>query len=185
VFTLLGIPVPPTSADPVRACAERDALVHELTAAAGLGRRRLRLGDEAEKARKTVEARIRDVLGRIERVHPMRAHHLRDTISTGTTCAYTPPEGWTGTGGFYKHVLVLASVTGGNQTVEVPAAKINLDFVLGNKVMVGTANGNRDYFEAAIRDLGMAQGQYPRWSARLLTHPLQGLDNNASWLCKP
>jgi hypothetical protein len=30
------------------------------------------------------------VLGRIERVHPQLAEHLRDTITTGTTCAYTP-----------------------------------------------------------------------------------------------
>jgi threonine dehydrogenase-like Zn-dependent dehydrogenase len=74
-------------------------------------------------------------------------------------------------------VLVLASVTGGNQVVEAPAAKINLEFVLGNKVMVGTVNGDRDYFEAAIRDLAMAQAQYPGWAARLLTHPVQGLDN--------
>ena len=74
-------------------------------------------------------------------------------------------------------VLVLASVTGGNQTVEVPAAKINLQFVLGNKVVVGTVNGNRDYFEAAVRDLAMAQVQYPGWVARLLTHPVQGLEN--------
>jgi threonine dehydrogenase-like Zn-dependent dehydrogenase len=74
-------------------------------------------------------------------------------------------------------VLVLASVTGGSQTVEVPAAKINLDFVLGNKVMVGTVNGNREYFEAAVRDLAMAQAQYPGWAERLLTHPVQGLDN--------
>ncbi len=74
-------------------------------------------------------------------------------------------------------VLVLASVTGGNQMVEVPAAKINLEFVLGNKVMVGTVNGNRDYFEAAIRDLAMAQAQHPGWAARLLTHPVHGLDN--------
>jgi threonine dehydrogenase-like Zn-dependent dehydrogenase len=74
-------------------------------------------------------------------------------------------------------VLVLASVTGGNQTVEVPAARINLEFVLGNKVMVGTVNGNRDYFEAAVRDLAMAEAQYPGWVARLLTHPVQGLDN--------
>ena len=74
-------------------------------------------------------------------------------------------------------VLVLASVTGGNQMVEVPAAKINLEFVLGNKVVVGTVNGNREYFEAAIRDLAMAQAQYPGWAARLLTHPVQGLDN--------
>ncbi len=74
-------------------------------------------------------------------------------------------------------VLVLASVTGGNQMVEVPAAKINLEFVLGNKVMVGTVNGNREYFEAAVRDLAMAQAQYPGWAERLLTHPVHGLDN--------
>jgi threonine dehydrogenase-like Zn-dependent dehydrogenase len=74
-------------------------------------------------------------------------------------------------------VLVLASVTGGNQMVEVPAAKINLEFVLGNKVMVGSVNGNREYFEAALRDLAMAQAQFPGWASRLLTHPVDGLDN--------
>jgi glucose 1-dehydrogenase len=74
-------------------------------------------------------------------------------------------------------VLVLASVTGGNQKVEVPAARINLEFVLGNKVMVGTVNGNRDYFEAAIRDLALAQAQFPGWAERLLTHPVRGLEN--------
>jgi threonine dehydrogenase-like Zn-dependent dehydrogenase len=74
-------------------------------------------------------------------------------------------------------VLGLASVTGGDQTIEVPAAKINLEFVLGNKVMVGTVNGNREYFEAAIRDLAMAQAQYPGWAEQLLTHPVPGLDN--------
>src|SRR5262249_25088573 len=39
-------------------------------------------------------------------------------------------------------VLVLSSVTGGDRKVEVPADRINLDFVLGNKVMVGTVNAN-------------------------------------------
>jgi Glucose dehydrogenase C-terminus len=68
-------------------------------------------------------------------------------------------------------------VTGGNQMVEVPAAKINLEFVLGNKVMVGTVNDNREYFEAAVRDLAMARAQFPGWVAQLLTHPVQGLDN--------
>jgi threonine dehydrogenase-like Zn-dependent dehydrogenase len=61
-------------------------------------------------------------------------------------------------------VLVLASVTGGNQVVEVPAARITLEFVLGNKVMVGTVNRNREYFEAAIRDLAMAEAPYPGWA---------------------
>src|SRR6266566_1142001 len=41
-------------------------------------------------------------------------------------------------------VLVLSSVTGGDRRIEVPADKINLDFVLGNKVMVGTVNANRE-----------------------------------------
>jgi len=74
-------------------------------------------------------------------------------------------------------VLVLASVTGGDRTVEVPADKINLGFVLGNKVMVGTVNGNREYFEAAVNDLARAEAQFPGWAARLLTHPIKGLDN--------
>src|SRR6266705_2446781 len=74
-------------------------------------------------------------------------------------------------------VLVLSSVTGGDQMIQVPAARINLEFVLGNKVMVGTVNGNREYFEAAVRDLAMAEAQYPGWIARLLTHRIEGLDN--------
>jgi threonine dehydrogenase-like Zn-dependent dehydrogenase len=75
-------------------------------------------------------------------------------------------------------VLVLASVTGGHRRIEVPADKINLDFVLGNKVMVGTVNGNREHFEAAVRDLALAAAEYPGWPARLLTHPVQGLERH-------
>lgn len=74
-------------------------------------------------------------------------------------------------------VLVLASVTGGDRRVEVPADKINLGFVLGNKVVVGTVNGNRDYFEAAVRDLALAEAEFPGWAGRLLTHPIRGLEN--------
>jgi threonine dehydrogenase-like Zn-dependent dehydrogenase len=43
-------------------------------------------------------------------------------------------------------VLVLSSDTGGNHKVEVEPDKINLDFVLGHKVMVATVNANREYF---------------------------------------
>jgi threonine dehydrogenase-like Zn-dependent dehydrogenase len=74
-------------------------------------------------------------------------------------------------------VLVLASVTGGNRTVEVPADKINLGFVLGNKVMVGTVNANREYFEAAVTHLAQCEAQWPGWASRLLTHPIKGLEN--------
>ncbi|WP_370942395.1 AAA family ATPase [Amycolatopsis sp. cg5] len=69
---------------------ERDALLHELRAAAGLGGRTRRLGDEAERARKTVTARIRDTLRKIGEVHPPLAAHLRSSVTTGSTCRYGP-----------------------------------------------------------------------------------------------
>ena len=74
-------------------------------------------------------------------------------------------------------VLVLSSVTGGDRRIEVPADKINLEFVLGNKVMVGTVNANREYFESGVRDLSQAELEYPGWLQRLLTHPVKGLGN--------
>jgi threonine dehydrogenase-like Zn-dependent dehydrogenase len=74
-------------------------------------------------------------------------------------------------------VLVLSSVTGGDRQIEVPADRINLEFVLGNKLMVGTVNANREYFESGVRDLALAEAQYQGWLSRLLTHPVDGLDN--------
>ncbi len=74
-----------------RARAERDALLRELTAAAGpAGQPRL-LGDQSERARKAVTARIRDVMARIERVHPALAGHLMESVTTGVRCSYSPP----------------------------------------------------------------------------------------------
>ena len=74
-----------------RARTERDALLRELTAAAGpAGQPRL-LGDQSERARKAVTARIRDIIGRLEPVHPALASHLRESVTTGTRCSYSPP----------------------------------------------------------------------------------------------
>ena len=75
-------------------------------------------------------------------------------------------------------VLVLSSVTGGNKQITVPADKINLEFVLGNKVMVGTVNANREYFEMGVKDMAQAESEYPGWLSRLLTHPVKGLENH-------
>ena len=73
-------------------------------------------------------------------------------------------------------VLVLSSVTGGDRKIEVPADKINLDFVLGNKVMVGSVNASRENFETGVRDLSQTEAEYPGWLRRLLTHPVRGLE---------
>jgi threonine dehydrogenase-like Zn-dependent dehydrogenase len=73
-------------------------------------------------------------------------------------------------------VLVLTSITGGNRMLDVPADRINLDFVLGNKVMVGSVNASRDNFETGVRDMSQAEAEYPGWLRQLLTHPVRGLD---------
>ena len=74
-------------------------------------------------------------------------------------------------------VLVLTSITGGNRLLEVPADRINLEFVLGNKVMVGSVNAARDNFETGVRDMAQAEAEYPGWLQRLLTHPVHGLES--------
>jgi len=74
-------------------------------------------------------------------------------------------------------VLAMVSVTGGSRQLEVPADKINLGFVLGNKVAFGSVNANREYFETGVKDLSTAELQYPGWLKRLLTHPVRGLEH--------
>jgi threonine dehydrogenase-like Zn-dependent dehydrogenase len=76
-------------------------------------------------------------------------------------------------------VLVLTSITGGNRMLEVPSDRINLAFVLGNKVMVGSVNASRENFETGVRDMSQAEAEYPGWLRHLLTHPVHGLENYA------
>ena len=58
-------------------------------------------------------------------------------------------------------VLVLTSITGGEHMLQIPADRINLDFVLGNKVMVGSVNASRENFETGVRDMSQAEAEYP------------------------
>ena len=74
-------------------------------------------------------------------------------------------------------VLVLTSITGGLHTLTIPADRINLEFVLGNKVAVGSVNASREHFESGVRDMAQAEAEYPGWLAQLLTDRVEGLDN--------
>jgi len=76
-------------------------------------------------------------------------------------------------------VLAMVSVTGGSRQLEIPADKINLGFVLGNKVAFGSLNANREYFESGVKDLSTSELQYPGWLSKLLTHRVNGLENYA------
>jgi hypothetical protein len=82
---------------------ERKALIHELAAAAGLRGRTRRFGDQTERARKTVSARVRDALSKIDRVHPAMADHLRGAVQMGTVCVYAPRQRTTWTLSRHEH----------------------------------------------------------------------------------
>jgi threonine dehydrogenase-like Zn-dependent dehydrogenase len=75
-------------------------------------------------------------------------------------------------------VLALTSITGGDRRSDVPTDRVNLDFVLGNKIMFGSVNAHREHFEAGAADLAQCSAEYPGWLESLLTHPVQGLDNH-------
>lgn len=73
--------------------------------------------------------------------------------------------------------LVLTSVTGGNRKTEVESDQINLEWVLGNKLMLGTVNGNYRHFELGIADMALGEVMYPGSIEKILTHKLDGMDH--------
>jgi threonine dehydrogenase-like Zn-dependent dehydrogenase len=77
----------------------------------------------------------------------------------------------------HNGVLVWTSITGADRKIEIPSDKINIDWVLGNKLLVGSVNANREHFEMGIKDLSMSEVMYPGVIQRILTNPIDGLEN--------
>ncbi|GIW97234.1 MAG: glucose dehydrogenase [Pirellulaceae bacterium] len=77
----------------------------------------------------------------------------------------------------HNGALVWTSITGGQRKIEVPSDKINIEWVLGNKLLLGSVNANREHFELGIRDLALGEVMYPGVTSRILTSPVEGLDN--------
>jgi glucose 1-dehydrogenase len=78
--------------------------------------------------------------------------------------------------------LVWTSVTGGSAKTEVPSDKINIEWVLGNKLLLGSVNANREYFESGIKDFALGEVMYPGVIQKILTNPVNGLDNYAEMM---
>ena len=76
----------------------------------------------------------------------------------------------------HNGVVVWTSITGGSGQVTLPSDKINIDWVLGNKLLVGSVNANRNHFEMGIADLAMGEMLFPNVLQRILTTPIEGLD---------
>lgn len=78
--------------------------------------------------------------------------------------------------------IVWTSITGGERNTEVPSDALNLNWVLGNKLLVGSVNANFRHFESGIADLALGQVTYPGVIDRLLTNPVDGLENFAEMM---
>jgi len=77
----------------------------------------------------------------------------------------------------HNGALVWTSITGGQHNITLDAAKINLEWVLGNKLLVSSVNGNRRHFELGIQALSHGEHTYPGITERILTHPVSGLES--------
>ncbi|MGA7087273.1 MAG: glucose 1-dehydrogenase [Candidatus Dormiibacterota bacterium] len=69
----------------------------------------------------------------------------------------------------HNGVCCLSSVTAGSRTVTIDSDSLNLDMVLGNKLVFGTVNANRRHFEAAARMLGAAVRKWPGVVEQIVT----------------
>ena len=66
-------------------------------------------------------------------------------------------------------VLCLTGVSGGNRSIEIPSDVLNLEMVLGNRVIFGSVNANRRYFEAGVQHFQQAEARWPGIFERLIT----------------
>lgn len=65
--------------------------------------------------------------------------------------------------------LALTGVSAGQRRLEVPADALNLSLVLGNRVVFGSVNANRRYFEMGVGHFQEADRRWPGIFQRLIT----------------
>lgn len=73
-------------------------------------------------------------------------------------------------------VLCLLGVSTGEKRLEICADCINMEMVLGNKVVFGTVSSNRGHFERATTLLAEIEQKRPGWLQRLITRRLSLAD---------
>lgn len=73
-------------------------------------------------------------------------------------------------------VLCLMGVSTGEKMLEICADCIDMQIVLGNKVVFGTVSSNRGHFEYAIQLLGEIEHRWPGWLGKLITRRLPFAD---------
>ena len=66
-------------------------------------------------------------------------------------------------------VVCLVGISGGNRQIEVPGDQLNLRLVIGNRVVFGSVNANRRYFEMGVQHFEEGQRRWPGVFERLIT----------------
>jgi threonine dehydrogenase-like Zn-dependent dehydrogenase len=79
--------------------------------------------------------------------------------------------------------LCLMGVSGGNKMLQVPADVINLEMVLGNKLILGSVNANRKYFEMGVRRFARFEKRWPGLLSRFVTKRV-GMDGFMEGIAK-
>lgn len=69
--------------------------------------------------------------------------------------------------------LCLMGVSTDEKALEICADCLNMQMVLGNKVVFGTVSSNRDHFEQAVQSLVSIEQNWPGWLSRLITRRLR------------
>lgn len=82
----------------------------------------------------------------------------------------------------HNGVVVWTSITGGSKEISVPSDKVNIEWVLGNKLLLGSVNANSEHFEMGIRDLALGETMFPGVLEKILTSPVDGLENYAEMM---
>ena len=66
-------------------------------------------------------------------------------------------------------VVCLTGVSAGSRKLEIQGARLNLEMVLENKVVFGTVNANRRYYEAAVEDMARFEELWPGLCQNIIT----------------
>lgn len=139
----------------------------------------------AKTAGDSLQARVVQSLGAVyESVEQHPIAGLRDELgqidfileATGNSAVAFQAMGVIGTNG----VLCLTGVSGGNRAIEIPSDAINLQMVLGNRLVFGSVNANRRYFEMGVRHFQDAEHRWPGIFERLLTRRVPFADFKAA-----
>ena len=63
----------------------------------------------------------------------------------------------------------MQTLTVNGRTIQVSADHLNLELVLGNRVVFGTVNANRRHFEAGVQHLSEIEARWPGLLSRIIT----------------